>query len=53
MLNGSGVEVPPVITVLRGPSDAYAVITFNGEPIAHVTGAADLVLADLVLVREG
>lgn len=52
VLNASGVEVPPTITVLRGPSDAYAVITFNGEPIAHVTGAADLVLADLVLVRQ-
>ena len=49
--DADGVEVPPVITILRGPSDAYGVITFNGEPLAHVTGAADLTLAQLVLVR--
>ncbi len=52
VFDSNGAEVPPVITILRGPSDAYGVITFNGDAIAHVTGAADLVLADLVLVRQ-
>lgn len=52
VMDANGAEVPPTITILRGPSDAYAVITFNGDPIAHVTGAADLVLADLVLVAQ-
>lgn len=50
--NASGVEIPPTISILRGPSDAYGVIAFNGDPIAHVIGAADLTLADLTLVRD-
>lgn len=53
VLNTEGVEVPPVVTVTMGPSNAYAVITFNGDPIAHVTGATTLTLADITLVPEG
>ena len=45
--------MPPVVTVIMGPSNAYAVITFNGDPIAHVTGATTLTLADITLVPEG
>lgn len=52
VLNGSGVEVPPTVTILMGPSNAYAVILFNGEPLAHVTGATSLTLADITLVPE-
>lgn len=53
VLNPQGVEVPPVVTVTMGPNNAYAVITFNGDPIAHVTGATTLTLADITLVPEG
>lgn len=51
--DAAGVEIPPTVSVLMGPGSAYAVITFNGEPLAHVTGATTLSLADLVLVRNG
>ena len=53
VFDGNGVEVAPTITILRGPSDAYGVITFNGDPLAHIIGAADLTLAQVVLVRAG
>lgn len=46
-----GVEVAPVISVLLGPNEAFAVIVFNGEPLAHVTGATTLMVEDLTLVR--
>lgn len=46
-----GVEVAPVISVLLGPNEAFAVIVFNGEPLAHVTGATTLMVKDLTLVR--
>lgn len=49
----TGAEIPPTITILRGPADAFGVITFNGEPLAHVIGAADLTTAQVVLVAEG
>ena len=52
VLNAQGVEVPPTLTVIMGPSNAYAVIMFNGEPLAHVTGATTLTAADITLVRE-
>ena len=51
--DADGDEIAPTITVLMGPGNAYAVITFNGEPLAHVTGATTLTLADLVLVPSG
>lgn len=53
VLDAGGVEVPPTVSVIMGPNDAYAVILFNGDPLAHVTGASTLTLADLTLVREG
>ncbi len=51
--NALGVEVPPTVAVLMGPSNAYAVITFNGEALAHVTDATTLTRADITLVPEG
>ena len=48
----SGVEVPPVLTVIMGPNNAYAVIQLDGEPLAHVTGATTLTAADIRLVRD-
>lgn len=50
--NASGVEVPPVLTVIMGPNNAYAVIQLDGEPLAHVTGATALTAADIRLVRD-
>lgn len=52
VVNSSGVEVPPTLTVIMGPNNAYAVIQLNGEPLAHVTGATTLTAADIRLVRE-
>lgn len=49
----TGAEVPPTVSVIMGPNNAYAVIQFNGDPLAHVTGATSLTLADLTLVRAG
>lgn len=46
-----GAEIPPVVTVIMGPNNAYAVITLNSNPVAHVTGATGLTLADVTLVR--
>jgi Ca2+-binding RTX toxin-like protein len=48
----NGVEVPPTLSVIMGPNNAYAVILFNGDPLAHVTGATTLTTADIRLVRE-
>lgn len=47
-----GVEIVPTLSVIMGPGDAYAVILFNGDPLAHVTGATTLTRADLTLVRD-
>lgn len=47
------IEIAPTVAVLMGPKSAYAVITFNGEPLAHVTGATGLTAADLALVAAG
>ena len=52
VFNASGVEVPPVLTVIMGPNNAYAVIQLDGEPLAHVTGATALTAADIRLVRD-
>lgn len=52
VLDSAGVEVPPTVTVVMGPNNAYAVISFNGDPVAHVTGATTLTLADITLVPE-
>ncbi|MFM7655285.1 MAG: calcium-binding protein [Paracoccaceae bacterium] len=52
VFNASGVEVPPVLTVIMGPNNAYAVIQLDGEPLAHVTGATTLTAADIRLVRD-
>jgi hypothetical protein len=35
-----------------GPNNAYAIIRFNGDILAHVTGATTLTTADIRLVRE-
>lgn len=51
VFDAGGLEVPPTVSVIMGPSDAYAVIMFNGAPLVHVTGATTLTLADLTLVR--
>ena len=48
----NGVEVPPTLSVIMGPNNAYAVNLFNGDPLAHVTGATTLTAADIRLVRE-
>ncbi|NEY89268.1 calcium-binding protein [Tabrizicola oligotrophica] len=47
------IEIAPTVAVLMGPMSAYAVITFNGEPLTHVTGATGLTAADLALVAAG
>jgi len=52
VFNASGVEVPPVLTVIMGPNNAYAMIQLDGEPLAHVTGATTLTAADIRLVRD-
>ncbi|MBM3615137.1 MAG: calcium-binding protein [Alphaproteobacteria bacterium] len=52
VFNASGVEVPPVLTVIMGPNNTYAVIQLDGEPLAHVTGATTLTAADIRLVRD-
>ncbi len=52
VFNASGVEVPPVLTVIMGPNNAYAVIQLDGEPLAHVAGATTLTAADIRLVRD-
>ena len=52
VLGTNGVEVPPTLSVIMGPNNAYAVILFNGAPLAHVTGATTLTTADIRLVRE-
>lgn len=46
------VEVPPTLSVTMGPNNAYAIIRFNGDILAHVTGATTLTTADIRLVRE-
>jgi Ca2+-binding RTX toxin-like protein len=46
------VEVPPTLSVTMGPNNAYAIIQFNGDILAHVTGATTLTTADIRLVRE-
>jgi Ca2+-binding RTX toxin-like protein len=51
VLNAAGVEIPPVVAVLMGPNNAYAVITLNSDPVAHVTGATTLTLADISLLK--
>lgn len=51
VLGEDGVEVPPVVSILLGPNEAFAVIVFNGEPLAHVTGATTLTAEDLTLMH--
>ena len=53
VLGTNGAEVPPTLSVIMGPNNAYAVVLFNGDPLAHVTGATTLTTADIRLVREG
>lgn len=50
-LDGSGNPITPTLAVLMGPSNAYAVITLDGDPVAHVTGATTLTVADITLIR--
>jgi Ca2+-binding RTX toxin-like protein len=52
VLGSNGAEVPPTLSVIMGPNNAYAVILFNGDPLAHVTGATTLTVADIRLVRD-
>ncbi len=52
VLNGQGTEIPPTVAILMGPNNAYAVIMFNGDPLAHITGATTLTLADITLIPE-
>lgn len=52
VFDANGADIVPTVTILRGPSDAYGVITFNGEAIAHIIGVPDLAMADIILMRE-
>lgn len=46
------VEIPPVVTVVAGPGNAYAIIQLNGTAVAQVTGAAStLQVSDITLER--
>lgn len=48
--DAGGNPVAPVVSVLMGPNNAYAIITLDSEPVAHVTGATALRLSDITLV---
>lgn len=50
-LNSNDVEVPPVLTIVAGPGNAYAILRIDGEPVANIMGTADIALSDVVLVR--
>ncbi len=49
--DSAGVEVPPKLTILAGPSDAYSVLQLNGEPVAQVMGTPIVTAAEVTLVR--
>ncbi len=51
VFNNSGIEIPPVVTIVMGPANAYAIIRIDGDPVAHLTGATTLQASDIILQR--
>ena len=50
--NSAAVEVPPVLSIVAGPGNAYTILRINGEPVANIMGSATLALTDVLLVRD-
>ena len=50
--DSNAIEVPPVLTIVPGPGNAYAILNINGAPVAQIMGGTTVTLADVTLVRE-
>jgi Ca2+-binding RTX toxin-like protein len=45
-------EVPPVLTIVAGPGNAYSILRINGEPVANIMSSIAIALSEVTLVRD-
>ncbi|MBP9950474.1 MAG: hypothetical protein KBF27_01820 [Cypionkella sp.] len=50
VFDGTGTEIPPVLSITFGPGNAYALLNLDGVQVAQLTGAAGLTTADITLM---